>query len=55
MSRERIGAYIAKAQPLARPILDKIRERVRKAAPDAEDDIKWGAPALLTLQALPVR
>lgn len=46
MNREsRIDAYIAKAQPFARPILAKIRERVHEAAPDAEESIKWGAPA----------
>lgn len=46
MNREpRIDAYIAKAQPFARPILEKIRERVHETAPGAEEAIKWGAPA----------
>lgn len=46
MTRDsRIDAYIAKAQPFARPILEHIRERVRAAAPHAEETLKWGAPA----------
>ncbi len=45
MSRDpRIDAYIAKAAPFARPILEKVRERVHAAAPQAEEAIKWGAP-----------
>jgi uncharacterized protein YdeI (YjbR/CyaY-like superfamily) len=45
MSREpRVDAYIAKAAPFARPILEKVRERVHAAAPEAEEAIKWGAP-----------
>jgi uncharacterized protein YdeI (YjbR/CyaY-like superfamily) len=45
MIREpRVDAYIAKAAPFARPILEKVRERVRAAAPEAEEAIKWGAP-----------
>lgn len=45
MNREpRIDAYIAKAAPFARPILEKVRERVHAAAPEAEEAIKWGAP-----------
>ena len=46
MSREpRIDAYIAKAQPFARPILEQIRERVHAAVPEAEEAMKWSAPA----------
>ncbi len=45
MNREpRIDAYIAKAAPFARPILEKVRARVHAAAPEAEEAIKWGAP-----------
>jgi uncharacterized protein YdeI (YjbR/CyaY-like superfamily) len=45
MSREpRVDAYIARAAPFARPILEKVRERVHAAAPEAEEAIKWGAP-----------
>jgi uncharacterized protein YdeI (YjbR/CyaY-like superfamily) len=46
LSREpRIDAYIAKAQPFARPILVKVRERVHAALPDVEEAIKWSMPA----------
>jgi uncharacterized protein YdeI (YjbR/CyaY-like superfamily) len=41
----RVDAYIAKAQPFARPILEKVRERVHAALPEAEEAIKWGMPA----------
>ena len=36
---------MARAQPFARPILDHVRDRVHAAAPDAEETLKWGAPA----------
>ena len=46
MSREpRIDAYIARAQPFARPILEKVRERVHTVIPDVEEAMKWGMPA----------
>ena len=46
MSREpRIDAYIAKAQPFARPILKKVRERVHAVVPDVEEAVKWSMPA----------
>ena len=46
MSRDpRIDAYIAKAQPFARPILEKVRERVRAVVPDIEEAMKWSMPA----------
>jgi Uncharacterized conserved protein len=41
----RIDAYIAKAQPFARPILDHVRARVHAAAPQADETMKWSAPA----------
>ena len=45
MSREpRIDAYIAKAQPFARPILEKVRERVHAIVPDIEEAMKWSTP-----------
>lgn len=48
MSREgRIDAYIAKAQPFARPILEKIRERVHAVIPDVEEAMKWSMPAYM--------
>ena len=40
----RIDAYIAKSAPFARPILEKVRERVHAAAPEAEETMKWSAP-----------
>ena len=46
MSRDqRIDAYIARAQPFARPILEHVRERVLAALPEAEETLKWGAPS----------
>jgi uncharacterized protein YdeI (YjbR/CyaY-like superfamily) len=45
MNRDpRIDAYIARAAPFARPILEKVRERVHAAAPQAEETLKWSAP-----------
>lgn len=41
----RIDAYIAKAAPFARPILEKVRERVHAAAPDAQETLKWSMPS----------
>jgi uncharacterized protein YdeI (YjbR/CyaY-like superfamily) len=46
VSREpRIDAYIAKAQPFARPILEHVRERVHAVLPQAEESLKWSMPA----------
>ncbi len=48
MSREpRIDAYIAKAAPFARPILEKVRERVHAVVPDIEEGMKWSTPTYL--------
>lgn len=45
MSREpRVDAYIAKAPPFARPILEKVRERVHAVMPDVEEAMKWSHP-----------
>jgi len=45
VSREpRIDAYIAKASPFARPILEKVRERVHALVPNVEETMKWGHP-----------
>lgn len=41
----RIDAYIADAQPFARPILEKARERVHAVLPNAEETIKWRMPS----------
>ena len=43
----RVDAYIAKAQPFARPILKELRRRMRAACPDVEEDMKWSAPAFM--------
>jgi uncharacterized protein YdeI (YjbR/CyaY-like superfamily) len=40
----RIDAYIERAQPFARPILEKVRERVHAVVPEAEEAMKWSAP-----------
>ncbi|MFL6735860.1 MAG: YdeI/OmpD-associated family protein [Sphingomonas sp.] len=45
MKREpRIDAYIANAQPFARPILEKVRERVHAMMPGVEEAMKWSHP-----------
>ena len=38
---KRVDAYIAKAQPFAKPILAHLRELVHKACPEVEETIKW--------------
>ena len=43
----RVDAYIAKAQPFAQPILEHVRQRVRTVVPDAEETLKWSAPAFV--------
>ena len=46
MSRDpRIDSYIAKSQPFAQPILEKVRERVHAVLPDVEETTRWGMPA----------
>ena len=46
MNRDpRVDAYIAKAQPFARPILETMRTRVHRVLPDAEETLKWSMPA----------
>jgi uncharacterized protein YdeI (YjbR/CyaY-like superfamily) len=40
----RVDAYIAKAAPFAQPILAHLRAVVHAAAPQAEEEIKWGMP-----------
>ena len=46
MNRDpRIDAYIDKAQPFARPILEHVRRRVHAVVPTAEETTKWSAPA----------
>lgn len=43
----RVDAYIAKAAPFARPILEYLRELVHATCPQAEESIKWSAPFFL--------
>ena len=40
-------AYIAKARPFARPILETLRERVHELAPGVEEAMKWSAPSFM--------
>ena len=41
---DRIDAYIAKAAPFARPILEHLRAVVHAACPTAEETMKWSRP-----------
>lgn len=43
----RIDAYIARQADFARPILDHLRAAVHAACPEAEETLKWNAPAFL--------
>ncbi|MGS1016599.1 YdeI/OmpD-associated family protein [Allosphingosinicella humi] len=43
----RIDAYIARQADFARPILDHLRAAVHAACPEAEETLKWSAPAFL--------
>lgn len=46
MSRDsRIDAYIERAKPFARPILEKVRERVHAVVPQVVETTKWSSPA----------
>jgi uncharacterized protein YdeI (YjbR/CyaY-like superfamily) len=40
----RVDAYIRRAQPFARPILNHLRKLVHIACPDVEETIKWRSP-----------
>lgn len=40
----RIDAYIARAAPFARPILEHLRAAVHEACPGVEETLKWSAP-----------
>lgn len=48
----RIDAYIAKAQPFARPLLEKLRQAFHKAVPGVSETIKWGSPFFETEHGL---
>jgi len=41
----RVDAYIARAQPFARPILEQVRSRVHAVVPEVEETLKWSAPS----------
>lgn len=43
----RIDAYIAKAEPFARPILEHVRALVHEGCPEVEETIKWGMPSFV--------
>ena len=43
----RIDAYIGNAAGFAQPILERLREIVHEACPDAEETLKWGAPSFM--------
>ena len=46
MNRDpRIDAYLARAQPFARPIIEHVRKRVHVVVPECEESVKWGMPA----------
>ena len=45
MADPRIDAYIARKNDFARPILEHVRARVRRAVSEVEETLKWGAPA----------
>ena len=41
---KRVDAYIAKAQPFAKPVLKHLRSLLHKACPDVEEKMKWSFP-----------
>lgn len=43
----RVDAYIARAAPFARPLLEHWRATVHAACPDVEEAIKWSMPFFL--------
>jgi len=47
VTEPRVDAYIAKAAPFARPILEHLREVVHAACPDCVEAIKWSMPNFL--------
>jgi hypothetical protein len=44
MTDPRVDAYIARAQPFARPILRRLRAVVHAACPTAQETMKWSFP-----------
>ena len=41
---EDVGAYIAGADPKARPMLEELRELIRSTVPGVEEGISYGVP-----------
>jgi len=44
---KRVDAYIARAAPFARPILQHLRQVVHGTCPEVEETLKWSCPAFL--------
>ena len=44
---ERVDAYIERQADFARPILQHLRDAVHSACPEAEETLKWSAPAFM--------
>ena len=44
---KRIDAYIAKAQPFAKPVLKHLRELLHEACPECEETLKWSMPSFM--------
>lgn len=44
MKNPKVNAYIEKAAPFARPVLERLRAAAHAASPDVEETIKWGVP-----------
>ena len=40
----RVDEYIARTQPFAQPIMERLRELMGEVAPTAAEDIRWGVP-----------
>lgn len=48
----RIDAYIAAAEPFARPILEHLRALVHDSCPEVEETLKWRMPAFVAHGAI---
>ena len=44
MKNAKVDAYIERAAPFARPVLERLRAAAHAASPDIEETIKWGVP-----------
>jgi uncharacterized protein YdeI (YjbR/CyaY-like superfamily) len=40
----KVDAYVARAQPFAQPIMERLRQLIHKACPEVEETIKWSRP-----------